>query len=271
MGRFFHVRCTAHILNLMVQNGLKVISKVISNIRDSVLYLKRSPSRLYKFGEIARQLGISTCRGLRIDVPTRWNSTFKMLDAAFYYKVVFPEYACRDLHYIWLPLDQEWEMYENIKDILAVCDEVTEVFSGSSFPTANKFLPNLAKIKRILDKGILSPIPCVRDMAPATMIKFDKYWSDCHIFFTIACILDPRVKLFALTYFYMKIYSLTEVNDKVEEAKSSLYELYSFYAVDKNVTTHKASSSRMIRHRRAFRPDQAAPGSFAGKQRLRRP
>ncbi|PKA45617.1 Putative AC transposase [Apostasia shenzhenica] len=69
--KFFHVRCAAHILNLMVQDGLKVITSVISKIRDSVLYLKRSPSRLFKFGEIARQLGIYTFRGLRIDVPTR--------------------------------------------------------------------------------------------------------------------------------------------------------------------------------------------------------
>ncbi|PKA56726.1 Putative AC transposase [Apostasia shenzhenica] len=80
-------------------------------------------------------------------------------------------------------------------------------------------------------------------MTVAVRIKFDKYWSDCHILFTITCILDPRVKLFALTYFYMEIYSLTEVNDKVEEAKNFLYELYSFYAVDKNITTLKTSSN----------------------------
>ncbi|PKA65211.1 Putative AC transposase [Apostasia shenzhenica] len=241
MEKFFHVRCAAHILNLMVQDGLKVITSVISKIRNFVLYLKRSPSRLFKFGEIARQLGIYTFRGLRIDVPIRWNSTFKMLDVAFHYKSVFPEYACRDLHYVWLPLDQEWDMYERIRDILSVFDEVTEIFSGTKFSTANKFLSNLVKVKRALDKGILLEISCVRDMTIAMKLKFDKYWSDCHTLLTIVSILDPCVKMFALTNFYREIYGPVEVNERIEDVKSSLSELYSFYAVDKNVTTHEGS------------------------------
>ena len=53
-GLIFHVRCCAHILNLVVQDGIHVIQDVIENIRCSVTYLKKSPSRMYKFGEIAR-------------------------------------------------------------------------------------------------------------------------------------------------------------------------------------------------------------------------
>ena len=73
--KFFHVRCSAHILNLLVSDGLKAIEPLIENIRQTVKYLKKSPSRLYKFTEIVKSLNMSTKRGLCLDVPTRWGST----------------------------------------------------------------------------------------------------------------------------------------------------------------------------------------------------
>ncbi|RID58697.1 hypothetical protein BRARA_F01974 [Brassica rapa] len=39
-GEFFHIRCAAHILNLIVQDGLAVISEAFEKIRDNVKYVK---------------------------------------------------------------------------------------------------------------------------------------------------------------------------------------------------------------------------------------
>lgn len=44
-GEFFHNRCAAHILNLIVQDGLAVISEALEKIRDSVKYVKVTQSR----------------------------------------------------------------------------------------------------------------------------------------------------------------------------------------------------------------------------------
>lgn len=96
-GKFFHVRCSAHILNLLVSDGLKAIEPLIENIRQTVKYLKKSPSRLYKFSEIVKSFNISTKQGLCLDVPTRWGSTYKMLERAFTFKNVF----C--IMQIWMP------------------------------------------------------------------------------------------------------------------------------------------------------------------------
>ena len=47
-GRLFHMRCCAHILNLIVQDGLNVIGDGIERIRDNVTYWTTSPKRVQK-------------------------------------------------------------------------------------------------------------------------------------------------------------------------------------------------------------------------------
>ena len=87
-GEFVHVRCGAHVLNLIVQDGLKVIDEVVHNIRESVKYMKGSDSRRLKFAGCLAMLPFFTSKKVRQDVPTRWNSTYLMIDVSL--KVLIP-------------------------------------------------------------------------------------------------------------------------------------------------------------------------------------
>ena len=43
------MRCAAHILNLVVRDGLKDVSVSVLKVRAAVKYVRSSPSRLQKF------------------------------------------------------------------------------------------------------------------------------------------------------------------------------------------------------------------------------
>lgn len=58
-GQLFHMRCCAHILNLIVKEGMSLISGAIENIRDSVGYWTTTPKREEKFIETCGQVNIS--------------------------------------------------------------------------------------------------------------------------------------------------------------------------------------------------------------------
>lgn len=88
-GNYFHMRCVAHILNLVVNEGMKVIDEWIKKIRDSVAYWMGTPKRVETFKMTARQLQVKCEKTLVFDCITRWNSTYVMLDVAVKYKIVF--------------------------------------------------------------------------------------------------------------------------------------------------------------------------------------
>ena len=79
-GEFLHMRCCAHILNLIVQSGLKFIHESIAKVRNAVRYVRASPARLEKFQDCVENEKIKVKCLLSLDVPTRWNSTYLMLD-----------------------------------------------------------------------------------------------------------------------------------------------------------------------------------------------
>lgn len=141
-GALFHVRCCAHILNLLVQDGLGKIKDIIYNVRESVKYINFNDSRLKVFCDIVEQKHLKD-RKLIIDCPTRWNSTFQMLFSALKFKIVFSSYKKREPHYGFAPSHEDWEKVEKVCKLLEVFNLATHVISGSEYPTANLYLPEI--------------------------------------------------------------------------------------------------------------------------------
>ena len=96
-GKLLHVRCCAHILNLIVKDGLDAIGDGIEKVRNSVNYWTSSPKRIELFEDTAnRQLKLNCSKSLVLDCKTRWNSTYLMLKVALIYEDVFTHLKHRD-------------------------------------------------------------------------------------------------------------------------------------------------------------------------------
>ena len=111
-GILFHVRCCSHILNLIVQDGLKEIDVSMDRIRECVKYVKGSQVRKIKFTQCIAQTSLDSKKALVQDVPTRWNSTYKMLSSALYYCLAFCHSQLSDSNFQSCPSSEEWERVE---------------------------------------------------------------------------------------------------------------------------------------------------------------
>ena len=88
-NEFMHMRCCAHILYLIVGEGLKEIDASVAKAREAVSYVKLSPNRNQTFSNFMERLGMVFKSLLSLDVPTRWNLTYIMLEIAKKFEKVF--------------------------------------------------------------------------------------------------------------------------------------------------------------------------------------
>ncbi|RVW23090.1 putative AC transposase [Vitis vinifera] len=233
-GKIFHMRCAAHVLNLIVKEGLDVIEVEIEKILESVAYWSATPSRMEKFEDAARQLRIPCTKKLSLDCKTRWNSTYLMLSIAITYKDVFPRLKQREKYYMVVPSEEEWNMAKEICGRLKLFYNITELFSGRNYPTANTFFIKVCEIKEALYDWLICSNDVVKTMAASMLQKFDKYWSGCHIVMAIAAIFDPRYKIKILEFYFPLMYG-SEASNEIEKICGMCYELLSEYQAKSNL------------------------------------
>ena len=201
-GQLVHMRCAAHILNLIVNYGMSVMEKGIDSICDSVGFWSATPKRHEKFEKMAVQMKGKYEKRIALDCKTRWNSTYTMLSNALLYQDVFERLASKAPC---VPKAEDWKFARDVCDRLKMFYDVTELLSGTKYVTANLFFPKITNIYLTIRKWTNSGIPKVEEMSTRMKAKFNKYWSDVHGLMAAAAVLDPRYKLQLLSALFNKI------------------------------------------------------------------
>jgi hypothetical protein len=88
-GEFLHMWCAAHILNLVVNDGLKELDDSICNVRNAVRFIRSLLARMAMFKRCIENLDIQNKKVVCLDVLARWNSTSLMLSIAEKYQRAF--------------------------------------------------------------------------------------------------------------------------------------------------------------------------------------
>ncbi|XP_036317569.1 zinc finger BED domain-containing protein 4-like, partial [Rhagoletis pomonella] len=146
-----HLGCLAHTLNLIVKDGFKCsdeINLVITKTKTIVGFFKRSSTANLKLIEYQRNQGTSQPLKLLQDTPTRWNSTFYMLERFLQLEEAIKTTIALCNADLPLLSFTEWSILKQLCQILKPFEMVTKDFSGDSYETASIVLTLVNGLKK---------------------------------------------------------------------------------------------------------------------------
>lgn len=248
-GDLLHMRCCAHILNLIVGDGLKKVNKSIVAIRNSVKYVRSGFNRLQSFA-LRCEVG-KACRGsLPLDVVTRWNSTYLMMSSALKLRVPFERMELEDKLYcdyfqeeeektktkrVGPPTSSDWDEVSRLVKFLKIFFNSTLTFSASQSVTSTLCYNEIVTIERNLITKCGNKDEEIRKQAHIMRDKFEKYWDglmNMNPLVIIASVFDPRNKMKFASLCFDKLYGKETIENRLLHSKvsavlTSMYEEYS--------------------------------------------
>ncbi|KAI5344310.1 PREDICTED: zinc finger [Prunus dulcis] len=195
-GKFFHMRCVCHIINLMVQDGLKVIQTQLQLIRDAIGYISSSSSRQQDFAHLCMSHGLKPIK-LKKDIRIRWNSTYHMLKSCKGYTNVINFYYNNKMNDNLLR-DEEWNVCFALVDFFKVFYDATCNCSGVYYPTSPIALHDLFSISATFAKYRFDTTCNFTNICEQMETKYKKYWTEIPYTFCFGAIMDPRIKVSGL-------------------------------------------------------------------------
>ncbi|XP_009600782.1 zinc finger BED domain-containing protein RICESLEEPER 2-like isoform X1 [Nicotiana tomentosiformis] len=189
-GKHLHVRCMAHILNLIMQDGLKEIDASVTRVRNTVRYVRSSPARTLKFKQCCAYVKVECTKTLCLDIATRWNSTYLLLDTTQNFEKAFDKFhifydgfsaylcfhLCEDCSSAGPLESDDWVNVKNMIKFLTRFYELTKNISGSRYVTSNAHFEDVSELYCHLKMCLISEDKHLRKLAERMQEKFKKYW-----------------------------------------------------------------------------------------------
>ena len=213
-----HVRCAAHVFNIAVQEVLKRLHAeaaeheeecmasgsdvgslgCVQKLRRLIPKIRASPQRIEELANQCELSGVPKLEAL-LDVRTRWNSTYKMLQRAEKIRAPLTIVAATDAELRLLLLtEDEWGIVAEICGLLQEFEDVTKMLCASKHPTLTGTIPVYNALidacEDFADRHTRTEM--LREAVDAAKEKLLAYYAKADAaVYPIATIIDPRIKM----------------------------------------------------------------------------
>ncbi|XP_066317809.1 zinc finger BED domain-containing protein RICESLEEPER 2-like [Miscanthus floridulus] len=190
---------------------------------------------------------------MTLDICTRWNSTYLMLNAAQKYQKAFERYSDEDPYYILelegengpgVPTKADWDKARKMADFLEHFYDLTLRVSVQSRPTSHTYFHEIADVLLLLREWCHSEDNLSKEMGTRMLVKYYKYWGEKYgerqgdreksgekdkgdqllnftVFFCV--VVDPRYKLSNCIKMGIKVMFGDTIGEKVWETMNSIF------------------------------------------------
>ncbi|KAL6602773.1 hypothetical protein ACP70R_043134 [Stipagrostis hirtigluma subsp. patula] len=212
-------RASSEVWNHFIPQESEEVSSV-TKIRNVVRYVRSSPGRSDQFRKCVEKEKISDRSLLSLDVETRWNATYLMLESAVKFEKAFNRLSKENKNFsshfgeAGLPNAQDWE---RAREFISVLEPF---FKGNDCDWSA--------------------------MAARMKEKFDKYWGNVAVpnpLLFMAVALDPRFKLKYLEFCAKRIYDQVKAKLFVSTIEGGLTRLFDWYVQAGTNSSHGIRNS----------------------------
>ena len=174
---FSHYRCAAHVLNLSVNKGLKLVSDSIDKVHALVVKIKDSTRLCDRRRAFCKIQDIKDLKPI-LNVKTRWNSTYYMLERLIklepaLFLLSAENQSIKDLY----PNDDDWVTIKDTLIVLEPLEKATKHLLASSYPTMGDVRFIFESIQIHLDKHSKKNDFTQRGLAASINQKIGEYWN----------------------------------------------------------------------------------------------
>ncbi|CAJ2660805.1 unnamed protein product [Trifolium pratense] len=240
-GNYIHMRCCVHVLSSIVKEGLKENDDSVTRIRATLKYVKGSCERMHNFKKIVERAN-TTYKGIVcLNVETRWNSTYLMLQAALKYKTTFELLKASDAKYVkelslnggkGVPIEGDWNYASTVMTFLKIFYDATMHISASLYVTSNIYMNEVFALGRKIRRYCEDDNESIASMVVNMKSKYDKYWcssNGVNMILLIAVVLDLRSKLGYVNHYLGYFFEEATTDVLKATLSSSLKSIYREY------------------------------------------